>query len=330
MKPIWHATTVQATILAMWMMASPVVAASPRLESTFVQLSRPHTAWTAEQWRDLFSDFRRLSLTELIVQWSSYDDVSFYVPSQRNEASPIQTILKLADEAGIKVWVGLAADSTYWQHIQRDPALVDVYLRRLRGKSLSVARALASEVRRHPSFAGWYLSEEIDDVNWVDRARRAVLLTHLRAQALELESIAPGVPLTLSGFSNGNMDPLALAGFWRQLEEAANLRRLLFQDAIGAGKLDIDDLPPYFQALHDAFSRGHARVGIVVELFRQTSTSPAFAAVPAPIARIRKQLELASRYSSAPIVGFAVPEYMSRTGGRDAERLMNDYLTAAP
>jgi hypothetical protein len=317
------------TVSAAWLAQASTASAAPppRLESTFVQLSNKHLAWSPSQWQDLFADFRRLSLTELIVQWSSYDAATFYSTARSGTTSPVETILRLADEGGLKVWVGLAADSTFWEQVGRDPAVVDVHFRRMRLRSLQAARELSRIVPRHSSFAGWYLPEEIDDVNWLDVRRRDVLLNHLRVQGRELQLILPDAPVSISGFSNGRLDPKALAEFWQQVSLAAHLRRVLFQDGIGARKLELEDLPPYLQALRAAFEASGPELGIVVELFQQTSDSPQFAAVPASIERIRKQLELAGRFATAAIVGFAVPEYMSKSGGRDAEQLLHDYLS---
>ena len=51
-----------------------------------------------------------------------------------------------------------------------------------------------------------------------------------------------------------------------------------------------------------------------------------FAATPAPLARIERQLAVAGRWASGPVVGFSLPDYMSGFGGAAATRLLDEYL----
>lgn len=50
---------------------------SVRLNSTFLQLTVQNKNWTDAQWSELFEYFRVLQLSELIVQWTAYDDIVF-------------------------------------------------------------------------------------------------------------------------------------------------------------------------------------------------------------------------------------------------------------
>jgi hypothetical protein len=153
-------------------------------------------------------------------------------------------------------------------------------------------------------------------------------LNHLQAEAAELSRISPNSRLALSGFSNANMEPDVLAAMWSGIAAGANLNRMLFQDGVGAGKLDVADVPPYLEALARAMATMHREFAVVVELFRQTSTVAPFAAVPAPLERVLQQLNAARAYSDLPIVGFSVPDYLSPSGGIEAERLYHEYLPA--
>jgi len=101
---------------------------------------------------------------------------------------------------------------------------------------------------------------------------------------------------------------------------------LLFQDGIGAGKLDLNSLPLYIAAAWRATEAGSCELGVIVELFQ--STDAQFA--PAPLERIIRQLGIASREYPQLIFGFSVPEYMSPLGGAEAERLFRDYAAALP
>jgi hypothetical protein len=302
--------------------------ARPRLDGTFLQLTEAQGAWTRGQWESLFADLRGLGLKRVVVQWTLHDDTAFYPSAARRPVAqpPLPVLLELADRHGMEVVLGLASDSRYWERIARDAKLVEVYLRRLRLRSEAVARELAPLARAHASFAGWYVTEEIDDGSWLEAGRRALLTAYLGELAAALKTLTPGKAVAVSGFSNARCDPEALESFWRSLLAAAPIDEVLFQDGVGALKMDLSGLPLYLGAMERAVGTSGRRLGVVVELFEQTGGAPLdagpFTAVPAPPARVQRQLELAA---GRPTIAFTVPDYM-RDGDPRAARLREAYL----
>jgi hypothetical protein len=313
--------------------ARPAAEAVPHLSGTFVQLSDAHAQWNRDQWGLLFGCFKQLSLSRIVVQWSADDAGAYYPhPSTPNRRSAvIPTILEMADAAGISVLMGLGHDPTFWRRIDRDPALVEVYLRRVEVRSADIVRALTPLAHGHRSFAGWYITEEIDDVNWINQAARGALFNHLQALSSLLHDATPALPVAISGFSNGNVDPETFAQFWRDLVDQSKIDAVFFQDGVGARKLEIDEVPLYVEPLRKALA-GHAReLQVIVELFRQTDGEPInsrpFSAVPASFDRVAQQLTVARRFSSAPLA-FTIPDYMSPLGGPEATALFNQFYRA--
>ena len=47
-------------------------AASPRLQGTFIQLTRANADWDEARWEQLFGRFRDMGLSEVVVQWSTF------------------------------------------------------------------------------------------------------------------------------------------------------------------------------------------------------------------------------------------------------------------
>jgi hypothetical protein len=231
----------------------------------------------------------------------------------------------------MRVFVGLAHDPGFWLKTRRDPVLVGVYLRRLRLRSEKVAAELAPMVRSHSSFRGWYLPEEINDGSWRDPEMRQILFDHLHASATALRTTVPGSEVAISGFSDARSDPRAFEEFWSTLLARAEVDRLLFQDGIGAGKLGLDHLELYLDAIRKAADARSRKLQVVMEVFRQVAGPPVddktpFRAVPAPMDRILRQADLAAKYSSLPVIAFSVPDYMSPFGGEEAGRLFQAYL----
>ncbi len=300
---------------------------TPRLQGTFLQLTKAHEEWPQKKWQQLFQYFRDLRLNRLIIQWTVYDDLD-YPDSQddhRVSQATLETVLSLADAEGLEVLVGLVYDPFFWQRVNREPPLVAVYLRRLRVRELAAAHELLPLVRAHPSFRGWYFSEEIDDVHWQKSAPRRVLAEHLRKTGLMLRAVTPEARLAISGFANGRTDPHTLGNIWRDLLLKAPIDEVLFQDGVGAKKLSLADLPIYLPVLRDAIASQGKDFRVVVELFRQVSSQP-FRAKPAPWAELECQLSVSSKYSTNGLMAFSVPEYLTPLGGPEAAQLFQSYL----
>lgn len=308
--------------------AVPGVHASP-LAGTYLQLTYGHGQWEPEKWSELFAIFNKLDLSELIIQWTVYEETAFYPCSEYRSVAnpPLETILDLAGQGDMEVLVGLAHDPAFWHKIERESRLVEVYLKHFRKKSIETARHLFPIVSKYPAFKGWYLCEEIDDRNWLERSARTILEHHLLEEVRQLREISPGSLIGISGFSNGFADPAVFRGFWRQILESASLDLVLFQDGFGTAKQDTVSLPLYLEALQEAAASLETETRIIIELFEQKSRGDQpFSAEPAPLVRILQQLEIANDHSLRAPIAFSIPEYMSPLAGPEGHQLYQDFI----
>jgi hypothetical protein len=300
----------------------------PRLQGTFLQLSTTNAGWSPETWRQLFRYLERLRVSQLVVQWTVYGDTAFYATERHVPVAqpPLETILTLADRSGMSVMVGLAHDPGYWSKISREPELVEVYFTTQQRRSEAVARELAPVVGRHPSFRGWYITEEIEDSTWKDPRARAVLLARL---GTGLRAVRADAKIAISGFSNAATQPATFAEFWTALLRAAPIDVWMFQDGIGAGKQQLSYLPLYLDAARDVAAGTGRELQVIVVVFEQVNTAGDFKAVPAALTRVERQLDLAAARSTArgPLA-FSIPEYMTPLGGPAAERLFDAYVAS--
>jgi hypothetical protein len=307
---------------------------TPRLSGTVVQFNPQHNLRTRGDWERLFRSLRALGMTQIVVQWT-VDGTAAYYPSQRFRAGPmppLDTLLDLAEATGMRMLVGLAHDPQYWSHIVGEPAQVAHHLGRLRERSLRVARELAPRLAHRRAFEGWYLSEEIDDLNWRDPARRAIVSDHLQALTSELRTLDARARIAISGFANAGTDRAVLQAFWDGLlAEAPELGVVMFQDGVGVGKLSLEELPDVLAAVQRAVEGRRRELRVIVEVFRQTAGAPIddrpFAAEPAPIERVRRQIAIARSFSTG-LLAFTVPDYMNPDDAPAKAQLYEEYRRA--
>lgn len=301
------------------------------IPGTFIQLTATDLTRSGGSWQTLFRSLRELGARRVIVQWSAFADVAFHLPQSSGARAPLEEILQRADEAGMRVLVGLAHDPAYWKQIERPDK--SRFLERHAELATATASRVAPLVQKHKSFEGWYIPEEIDNLNWRDAAGQDALIGYLRRVTATLQRLAPGRPIAISAFSNGKTPAEEFQQLWqRVLKEVPAISELMFQDGVGVGHLALPQLDRYYSLL-SAAAREHGRRFVpVVEMFEQTSDphAPAggFAARPAPLERVLQQSAIA-RAHQPQWVAFGVPEYLSPVGGAAATAAYRAYRRAA-
>ncbi|EGC2519119.1 DUF4434 family protein, partial [Escherichia coli] len=212
---------------------------------------------TDTQWQGLMSQLRLQGFDTLVLQWTRYGD-AFTQPEQR---ALLFKRAAAAQQAGLKLIVGLNADPEFFMHQKQSSAALESYLNRLLAADLQQARLWSAAPGVTPD--GWYISAEIDDLNWRSEAARQPLLTWLN-NAQRLISDVSAKPVYISSFFAGNMSP---DGYRQLLEQVkATGVNVWVQDGSGVDKLTAEQRERYLQASADCQSPAPAS-GIVYELF---------------------------------------------------------------
>jgi hypothetical protein len=317
----------------MLVLAATFLVAEPKAEATclgpkgtFLQLTDAQLTRPASEWRELFEEFRDIGINTLFLQWTVVDRKPLFQTARHEMevSTPLKFILELAEQSGVRVWFGLAFDSSYWEEIKQSPEMLKPYFRR-RLQDLSDFLDSLNATTAGAPFAGWYIPDEIDDRTWLDPEKRAILKKYLAETVALLKARRPGSRVAISGFSNSFADPDLLASFWVDVIRASGIDLLLFQDGIGEGKVALENIGLYYGALDRAVRSVGAQLGAVVELFSLTSDGHR---LPAENSRIRQQIAIANRLTSFPVVAFSIPDYMSRLAGRRASDLLSGFLSS--
>ncbi len=318
--------------------AAPMTApAGPaRFSATFIQLWADHWNWPQARWQETFRHFRALGLKEIYLQWTVYDGLNYYTPGvnslgatgQAGKNPPVGQILQLARESGMSVHLGLAFDSGFWQNAKPGPQLAG-YLASQYRRSASTAAELARLYGRDAAFAGFYIPEELDDLMWPAGQPRDLLVDHFARLSRELETLAPGKALTISGYGGARTEPAKLQAFWTELLSRTRFTTVMFQDGIGVGNLPLAYLRQYLDAMKQAADQAEKELRVIVETFRQVDgefNGRSFRAIPAPFALLLPQMQIAAPYSAGGLVAFTVSDYLTPQGGDDAARSYQSYL----
>jgi hypothetical protein len=311
---------------AMFLIADPQAeAACQGLKGTFLQLTDAQLARPTAEWQQLFEELRKLGINTLFLQWTVLDQKPLFQTARHDTtaSAPLSSILDLAARSGVRVWFGLALDSSYWEQIKQSAEMLKPYFRRRLQDLVGFLDDLNASAA-HAPFAGWYIPDEIDDRTWLEPAKRTILKTYLAETVEVLKARRPKSKVAISGFSNSFADPDLLASFWTDVIRASGIDLLLFQDGVGEGKVALENVGLYYAALDRAVRGVGAQLGAVVELFSLMLDGRR---LPAGVGRIRGQIAAANRLTSFPVVAFSVPDYMSRLAGRQAGDLLSDFLS---
>jgi hypothetical protein len=312
---------------AISLMANPQAEATCQgLKGTFLQLTDAQLGRSAAEWRQLFDELRTIGINTLFLQWTVLDRKPLFQTARHETtaSAPLAPILDFAAQFGIRVWFGLALDSSYWEEIKQSPELLRPYFRRRLQHLVGFLDDLNATTAGAP-FAGWYIPDEIDDRTWLDPSKRTILKKYLAETVTLLKVRRPGSKVAISGFSNSFADPDLLASFWADVIRASGIDLLLFQDGVGEGKVALENIGLYYEALDRAVRGAGAQLGAVVELF---SLTPDGRRLPAMVGRIREQIATANRLTSFPAVAFSIPDYMSHLAGSQASDLLSNFLSA--
>jgi hypothetical protein len=289
--------------------------ASYPIQGTFLNFYRN---LTPELWALEFQDMRTVDINTIVVMsvghlradsrdpsaYSLAPDGLLYPSdwvdaSERPKRDLLETILSLADQNGMNVYVGSLQTATDWTD--------GTEFATLRTYNQRVALEIVQRYGHHPSLRGWYFTQEIW-MNWVKKYGVAYGGTSLVANwSADMKNMDPAKATTVSvvmkEMASGEMPgmtPADVEAATASLLQAAPIDILMPQDGIGAGNgaPSLDDLPEYFAAMRTAAQAANTSLWSVVETFTADPNLTSECFPPAPIARIQDQIGRVRPYVS--------------------------------
>lgn len=312
------------------------------IAGTFLQPTKTMETWDSNKWDTLFDTYRKLGIREIIVQWVVFEEnagtteepqkpEALEEPSEPIQSVPtynlsvISKIFEYAECNGMLVTLGGVFYNSYWERIKSEPELIQVHFMRIRKATMEAIKPIAQQLQSSPVFAGWYISQEIDDRTWLSEEYRSILCSFIKDTHGDLSTLVPNKPISISAFSNGWASPEKLGQFWRTVADESGIERVLFQDGVGVKKLGIKDVPIYLSIMQQKMQGSCCTIQPVLEIFTQLE-SDTFKAEPASLKRIHEQMREELPYAPHGVMIFSVAEYMSPLGGEKANALLQEVL----
>ena len=202
------------------------------------------------KWQALMHDVRKEDFDTFVVQWTRYGD-SF---STKESQKQLQEKIAAARKAGLKLIIGLYMDPEFFELQQQPAVALDNYLNRLRVLDVAQVKLWQTLLQTEPE--GWYISAEIDDLNWRDSAMRTLMLIWLTNTRHQIKQYSKQ-PVYISSFFTGQMTPASYGGLLTEMQ-AVGLKVWL-QDGSGVNRLTAKQ--------RDLYLSNTAASGIIYELF---------------------------------------------------------------
>ena len=154
--------------------------ANPRkMDGAFIGIYQgDKKAWSTERWRKELEYLHYVGMDTVIISTAVYNTTAFYPNCSISGTTTLDTtltrILDITDSLGMSVIIGLYGESSSWSVNGQTPS----YLTKLNNNSKKVADDLWSLYGSRTSFKGWYIQQEIDNLNWQTETDRSNLVQY--------------------------------------------------------------------------------------------------------------------------------------------------------
>lgn len=278
--------------------------------------------FTAAQWQAKIKEIAEAGIEYLVlmataVYYRSFYDSAIYPRWHLACDDPLEAVLTAADRHGIKFFIG---GGFYGDWMSR-ATITDAVAQRQRLASLG---EVAARYGHHASFHGWYWPDEacLQPRFTPEFLRYANELSH------EARRLKPKAPILIAPF--GTRMAAADDEYVRQLD-ALDVDIVAYQDEVGVRKSKVTETAAFYERLRKAHDRSRrAKIWADVEIFEFEGAVYKSALMPAPFARVEKQLEAVAPWVDEILV-YQYQGMMNKPGSEafagapESTRLYGDY-----
>ncbi len=239
------------------------------------------------EWNRRLKLLKKAGIKTIYIQWTEYEFCSFEGMKRENIEEDIcsfplaEKVVKYAEKHKLKIVFGLFSDKNYYSEIgTNNNQYLTAYLTELIQRHKKVAQELLEEYGKSSAFAGWYIPEEIDDLNWNKFNKQIILKQHLSKtydmlMGLTKKKRKPKV--FISTFFKAHTLPEVYGKMWLYLTRNIPLT-VLIQDTAGIeSPIQAQNKILFIKAVANALT-DKRNWGVIFEIFEQSGNN--FRSVP--------------------------------------------------
>ena len=196
-------------------------------------------------WDSNFKKLQQVHIETIILQWSKFGVVDFL-----KDDIWLNTILSSAQKHNIKVIVGLYGDDNYFKTLENRDTDIEEYLNNLLIQNMLQAEKVYTIAKDYNSFNGYYIYDEIDDTNFIEKKRQEYLKNYLQTMADSIKVLSKH-QLYISGYFSKHMSPNNYASMFSKVTQQKYT--VLLQSGIGAGLVNSNSSNLYIKKFAKEF-----------------------------------------------------------------------------
>ncbi len=287
----------------------------PVAEGTFLQ-DFLVANWDDNRWQKELKLLKDVGMNYLILAPSFLTDKngknrylypsSFSSKNERTSKDLIDMCLRNAKKLGMKVFIGLNFNDKWWDADFNSEWL---YKQMQRGNDVADELVSLYKSKYGDTMYGWYWVWEVDNVHATSPENQEILAKVINVNLDHLNKITPDMPFMLSPYVNYRLGTSEdNRQMWESVFSKVHFKNgdiFAPQDCIGAGGLDIDKLPEWFEKIRQAVNtKPGLKFWANVETFDHRFWTNA------SLSRFTNQMEVVDPYVNK-IITFAYTHYYS-------------------
>jgi|GEM_PF-6468452 len=296
----------------------PMTCHTMAVTRTFLSVSADQLGWNEESWYQRFTDLRQLGFSEVILTYSSTDDIELFARSMPDKIqhSPIGVITRAAASTRMKIWLGLHRENSPASYQGRDVSeLATALASRLEKIEDRLYPLVLSTLSADPNqkvYRGWYVPDVINSAEWIDPDRNKQYAQYLSGLRSMLNRLQPTWPIMLSAtLDQADVAPDELISAWRQLTDFAGANVFLFelsQSVDGFEPIQAKKSPSdWLELVSRELEREDLSVGATIRLFYRLNDDRVRAT---SFTHLREALGTIRHYGREPLTVQPIPRHL--------------------
>ncbi len=316
---------------------------------TFLGVSADQLGWSEHDWLTRFEDLRSLGFSEVILEYSSSNELELFVRSmpQNEDRSPIAAMTRAASKTGVRVWMGLHRDRFNLADANVDADAgelsdqIELRLHKIEDRLYPLLLSMLSADPNRSVYRGWYMPDVVDSESWIDPDTIDQMTQYLYGLKSMLERLQPDWPVMMSAVLNNNeVDPEHLIQSWERLASAAGVNVFLFEvsesaqsgaaNAVSwsgedlAADTDMDVASRWLKLVSGALEHEHMNVGATIRLFSRTEDGEQVRA--ASFSDLRQSLNRVRQFGREPLTVSPIPRHLLDENDKTSRSLRKRWI----